>query len=130
MKPVNFSLILLSIIIILFSCSSKLSEQEYYTKAQQSYSEKNFKEAIDLFQKLIKYYPETKQSADALFMIGYIYANELNDLKNGEKYYKEFIAKYPDHDLADDAQYEIKTLGKDINELPIFQNIAADSISN
>ena len=59
-----------------------------------------------------------------------INANDLKNFEEAGKFYKKFIDKYPDHDLADDAQYELNNLGKDINELPMFQNIAQDSVAN
>ena len=63
-----------------------------------------------------------------MFMLGFINANDLKDLEKAEKHYKAFLEKYPNHDLSDDAEYEIKTLGKDINELPIFEQMATDSL--
>jgi outer membrane protein assembly factor BamD (BamD/ComL family) len=61
-------------------------------------------------------------------MLGFINANDLKDYETAEKHYKKFLEVYPDHELSDDAQYEIETLGKDINDLPIFQNLGADSL--
>ena len=55
-------------------------------------------------------------------------ANDLKNLEMAKKHYKAFLEEYPGHDLSDDAEYEIKTLGKDINELPIFQQMASDSL--
>jgi hypothetical protein len=50
-------------------------------------------------------------------------ANSLENLEEAKKYYTLFVEKYPDHELADDAQYELNTLGQDINDLPIFKDI-------
>jgi len=112
---------------LFLSCSSKLSEEEYYNKAREAYGKEQYKEALKNFKLLVDNYPDGKKSAEASFMLGFINANDLKDYKEAEKYYKQFIKKYPDHELADDAQYELKNLGKDINELPIFQSIAADT---
>ena len=59
-------------------------------------------------------------------MLGFIYANSLENLEEAKKYYSLFIEKYPNHDLADDAQYELNNLGKDINELPFFKGMEAE----
>jgi TolA-binding protein len=114
-------------VLILMACSSKLTEEEYYNAAKESYSTEKYAEAIGHFKDLVKNYPDGKRNAEAMFMLGFINANDLKDLKEAEKFYKEFIAKYPNHDLSDDAQYELQTLGKDINDLPFFKNLGADS---
>lgn len=113
--------------LILFACSDKFSDQEYYSKAKEAYSTQSFDVAITNFKNLTENYPNSEFHAEALFMLGFINANDLKNYDDAKKYYTDFTDKYPDHELADDAQYEIETLGKDINELPIFQNIAADS---
>jgi len=120
-------LMLFAALLILFACSSTLTEEEYYNAAKENYSKENYAVAVENFKNLVKYYPEGKRGAEALFMLGFINANDVKDLKEAEKYYKEFIAKYPKHDLTDDAQYELQTLGKDINDLPFFKNLGADS---
>jgi len=123
----KYLLSLTAFALILFACSSKLSEQEYYSKAKEAYSAQKFDEAIINFKSLVEHYPGSEHHSEALFMLGFINANDLKKFDDAKKYYTEFVTKYPEHELADDAQYEIETLGKDINELPIFQNADADS---
>jgi outer membrane protein assembly factor BamD (BamD/ComL family) len=114
--------------LFLLSCSSKLSEAEYYNLATDAFNKQDFPKSIENFKNIINYYPEGQRASEALFMLGYINANNTNDLKEAEKYYKLFIEKYPNDELTDDAEYELKHLGKDINELPIFKDIQSDSV--
>lgn len=107
---------------LFFSCSEKKEEAEYFALAKEQYSKEAFKEAVINFKSIIEYYPDGTHAAEATFMIGFIYANSIKDFDEAKKYYTAFIEKYPNHDLADDANYELKTLGQDINELPIFKN--------
>ncbi len=122
-------LIILGLLIsaLFWSCSSKLSEEEYYNKAREAYAKEKYEQALQNFKLLVEKYPQGKKAAEASFMLGFINANDLKNYDEARKYYTEFIKKYPDHDLADDAQYELDNLGKDINDLPIFQSIAADT---
>ncbi|NOX88576.1 MAG: tetratricopeptide repeat protein [Calditrichaeota bacterium] len=122
-------LILTLITLLALSCSSKLSEEEYYEKAKEAYSKENYSQAMDYFKKIIEYYPEGKRAAESLFMLGFINANDLKKYDEARKYYQQFIDKYPDHELADDAEYEIKTMGKDLNQLPFLKDLKADSTS-
>ncbi len=119
---------IVSISLILFACSQKLSEKEYYSQAEKAYSEQNFEEAVKNYKGLVENYPNSENNSKALFMIGFILANDLKQYDEAKKYYVEFTTKYPEHELADDALYEIETLGKDINELPMFKNIGKDSL--
>lgn len=118
-----------ALILFLFiaACSSKLSEEEYYSKAQENYANEKFELAVENFKGIVDNYENGKHNAEALFMLGFINANDIKDLDEAKKYYTAFIEKYPNHELADDAQYELDNLGKDINDLPIFKDSQADS---
>lgn len=117
----------LLLVFFIAACSTKLSEEEYYSKAQEMYAGQKFDLAIENFKAIAANYPQGKHHAEALFMLGFINANDIKNLAEAKKYYSEFVQKYPNHDLADDAQYELDNLGKDINDLPIFKDAAADS---
>jgi len=114
-------------IFVLFGCTEKYSEAEYFKMAYDQYNEEKYEMAIGNFKNIIEYYPEGENTAKATFMIGYIYANNIENLEAAEKYYQMFIEKYPNHDLADDADYELKTLGQDINDLPIFKDVESNT---
>jgi TolA-binding protein len=124
----KYNAIFLSFILV-FACSGKLTEQEYYTKAKEAYTVMKFDVAIHNFKELVQYYPDGEHSAEAMFMLGFIYANDLKQFDLAKEYYGQFVKKYPNHDLADDAKYELETLGKDINDLPMFKNLSSDSLS-
>ncbi len=128
MKLVKLSLIGILLFLAIFSCSNKVSEEEYYKAAKEAYTKENFNLAVQDFEKLVKNYPEGKRAAEASFMLGFINANDLKNLDAAKKYYTAFIKKYPNHELADDAQYELDNLGKDLNDLPIFKKLNSDSL--
>jgi outer membrane protein assembly factor BamD (BamD/ComL family) len=124
---VIFVLILSTLFII--GCTDKLSEDEYYKFATENFNKQRYQKSIDNFKKIVEHYPDGKRGSEALFMLGYINANYTKNLERAEKYYKSFIEKYPNDELTDDAEYELKHLGKDINELPIFKDIPKDSVA-
>lgn len=127
MKLLNMVIIMLMALMMAIACTKKLPETEYYQLATEAFNKQEFEQSIENFQKIIKYYPKGERSSEALFMLGYINANYTNNLEAAEKYYKDFIAQYPEDELADDAQYELDHLGQDINDLPIFKDAPADS---
>jgi TolA-binding protein len=113
--------------LIMTACESKKTEVEYFQIAYDFYNDQHPEKAIENFKKLLDYYPDGEKAADAMFMIGFIYANNLENFDEARIYYNRFIEKYPDHELVASARYELKTLGKDINELDIFDKMKQDT---
>jgi tetratricopeptide (TPR) repeat protein len=83
--------------------------------------------SLGLYQKIFNEYPDHDRAADALFKMGYIYNNMLNDLPNAEKMYRLFLEKYPEDQLAPSAQFEIDNLGVSPEE--ILKRIRPDSLN-
>ena len=75
------------------------------------------KQAIKLFDELIKKYPSNKRIPDGIFIKAFIYDNSLKDYVQAKKFYEEFLTKYPQHPFADDAKNSIKYLGKSPEEI-------------
>jgi outer membrane protein assembly factor BamD (BamD/ComL family) len=126
MQRVFYVFTALFMMILLFNCEEKKSETEYFQEAYGQYNQEKYVEAIQNFKKIIEYYPDGENAPKATFMIGYINANNTKNLDEAKKYYEMFIEKYPKNDLADDAKYELETLGQDINDLPIFKEVEAN----
>jgi TolA-binding protein len=88
-----------------------------YTSGLQDYGR-----AVEAYDRIVGAYPDsTKRAAQAQFMIGFVYNNYMQDTAKARVAYETFLSKYPDHDLADDVQWELKYLGKDINDIPELQ---------
>jgi N-acetylmuramoyl-L-alanine amidase len=67
-------------------------------------------EAVDQYRFLRREYPGSKYRFDALFTIGEIYKDDLNDLEEARKTFQEFLHRYPRNRLAEDAQAAIKNI--------------------
>ena len=117
----GINLILISVLFLAISCSKSMSEVDYYAKANELMSKENWEEAEQNFQSIIDKYPKGEYTAKAVFMVGFINANYTNNLDKARKYYNEFLEKYPNHELADDAKYELDNLGKSIDDLPFLK---------
>lgn len=105
----NFSKIVafIAVVGLLLSCSSeKKSEQQLYDQAQ-AYSEKgNFNDAIKIYRRILKLYPQSPNSYRALFLIGLVYSQDLKDDKKANTIFQEFLEKYPNGEelLYNEAQ--------------------------
>ncbi|MDP4266227.1 MAG: tetratricopeptide repeat protein [Bacteroidota bacterium] len=73
--------------------------------------------SVSIIEKLEKKYPENPKVATAMFLKGYVYENILKDTKKARLAYTEFIHKYPNHQLVNDAKACINNLGKSDEEI-------------
>ena len=87
-------------------------------------------QAIEIYETIINKYPEYKRVAECYFMEAFAYENVIGNIAKANEYYNKFLAKYPNHDLADDAQSAIRFLGKSPEEMVReFEQMNADSIN-
>ena len=71
---------------------------------RQFNDEKILRNAIHKYEFLRKEYPGAEQRVDALFTIGEIYKDDLNDQDNARDTFTEFLRRYPKSHQADDAR--------------------------
>jgi outer membrane protein assembly factor BamD (BamD/ComL family) len=131
----------------------KLEQQEKYANAVQTYEKivkkypksplslealqrtaliytnglQDYKTAVDVYERLIKNYPDSiKYASQAQFMIGFIYNNYAPDTAKARVAYQTFLSKYPKHELAQSVEWELKYLGKSIDEIPEIANATGE----
>lgn len=69
------------------------------------------------YQLVYARYPTFSKAAEALFMLGFTYDEDLKDLEKARTVYTDFINKFPAHSFADDAEMLLKNLGKSDEEI-------------
>jgi len=69
-------------------------------------------EAIAQYRFLRREYPGSKYRCDALFTIGEIYKDDLNDPEQARTVFEEFLHRYPHNRLVEDAQQAIVELDR------------------
>jgi N-acetylmuramoyl-L-alanine amidase len=72
--------------------------------------DKILKEAIAQYRFLRREYPGSKYRCDALFTIGEIYRDDLNDPEQARGVFQEFLHRYPNHRLVEDARQAVAEL--------------------
>jgi outer membrane assembly lipoprotein YfiO len=91
---------------------------------------KDKKKALEAYKKFYQLFPTSKQAPTMLFLSAFIYNNEYNNepamLDSARKAYELFLQKYPDHELAASAKFELENLGKSPDELILKQPQAVD----
>ncbi|HMF12855.1 MAG TPA: AMIN domain-containing protein, partial [Gemmataceae bacterium] len=77
---------------------------------------KIFQRAVREYEFLRKEYPGSRYRFDALFTIGEIYKDDLEDPEEALATFQEFLHRYPRHRLADQAKAAIADLNQDHGE--------------
>lgn len=85
--------------------------------AEVSRNIKTFDKTLYLYDWIIDKYPQYERAPSALFLKGFILENELHNQDKAREVYREFLEKYPSHDLADDVQFLYDNLGKSNEEI-------------
>jgi len=72
---------------------------------------KSYKIAVDYYKKVFERDKNFPDAAQALFMAGFLEANELHNYDAAKSTYNRFIKSFPQNKLVASAKEEIKTLG-------------------
>ncbi|MBL1215576.1 MAG: tetratricopeptide repeat protein [Ignavibacteriae bacterium] len=90
----------------------------YHGKVVKNITEsESMKKAVEYYKQVFEKYPEHKDAKQAMFMAGFILANDIKDYDQAREIYNKFIEKYPDSELAFSAKSELENLGKDPEEI-------------
>ena len=116
-------LLLVLFALILTGCSKK-SDKEYMDAAEKSAQNKNYSEALKLYQELLKEYPDSKNAPEALVKMASLYMIDADSTLNQEQSYakaaelfKEVFDKYPKSEQAPKALFmSAFVLSNDLNK--------------
>ncbi len=75
------------------------------------------------YRELVNRYPVHKYASQALFMIGFVYAEELQDLTQARRTMDELIKNYPDSDIVESAKWMIDNLNNPHEKLESMEEI-------
>lgn len=78
------------------------------------------RERIRAFEEIVEKFPDDEHAPQALFMVGFVHAEELKDVSSASFNFKKVLREYPDSDVADSAKWMLENMGEN---LPEFENI-------
>ena len=102
--------------------SAKKSARDLFKDAQEAGSPEN---RIAKYRALLEEYPKSDVSAQAQFMIGFVYSEELRNYDAADKEFHRLLEHYPDSELAASAKWMIEHMRTE--DAPNFVNPGADS---
>ncbi len=127
---VSITVVALAMLLVtVIGCGGKTdqtSAKEMMARAQEMQEKQNFEQAIKAYKQVVEKFPQTREGANSQFMIGFLYGNYLNDHDNAKKELETFLAnfsEFADSGLVKGAEFELKFMGKSIDEIPILSGL-------
>lgn len=93
--------------------NNALSDDILMAKARILIQQKNYNEAIVPLKKIVDDHPSNLWADDAVFMLGDIYENHLNDKEQAKAFYKKIITDYPGSLWINEARKRFRLLRGD-----------------
>ncbi len=97
--------------------NDSLSPEFLYNAAQIALGMNISKQAIEIFRRIYMEYPNYEKASTCLFLQGFVYETQENDNAKAQNIYQEFISKYPNHSLIEDAKFSLNNLDKTDEEI-------------
>jgi EpsD family peptidyl-prolyl cis-trans isomerase len=80
-------------------------------------------ERIQYYRDIVNNYPDHKYAPQALFMIGFVYAEELRDTKRAKQTFDELLRSYPDSEVVGSARWMIENVDKPHPSFESFESM-------
>lgn len=93
--------------------NNQLSDDILMAKARIAIQEKNYNDAVANLKKIVAEHPNDLWADDAVFMLGDIYENHLNDKEQAKTYYQKIITEYSGSLYINDARKRFRILRGD-----------------
>ncbi|MCC7143268.1 MAG: peptidyl-prolyl cis-trans isomerase [Candidatus Eisenbacteria bacterium] len=101
-------------------CHTFLTDLEIFQLAQQ---EQKPEDRIRHYEGLRERYPDSAKAPQALFMVGFTWAEELRDFAKARAVFQQFLKEYPASELTQSAQWMLDNMEKGIENNPEAQAI-------
>jgi outer membrane protein assembly factor BamD (BamD/ComL family) len=95
------------------------TESGLYESAQAAEQQGQPAEAIRLYRRILTDYPQSTDNYKAVFLIGFVFSEKLNQPDSARTMFHEVIRDYPTCEFVDDAQAMLRFLD---GEMPPFED--------
>jgi peptidyl-prolyl cis-trans isomerase C len=75
---------------------------------------------LSSYKEIVEKFPDSDYTPQALFMVGFVCAEEIKDLSQADRAFNDVISRYPGSDVAKSAEWMLKNLNK---PLPEFEDL-------
>lgn len=88
---------------------TRKAPEEIWEKAQL---ESDPYQRVQYYRDLVNQYPKDNYAPQALFMIGFVYAEEVQDLVQARRTFDELLKEYPESDIVESAEWMIENMNE------------------
>ncbi len=88
----------------------KLTVQELFEMADNAIKQRKYNDAIVYYDQIINSFADGVNDYKATFMKAFTYSENLKDTEKAVKCYQDFLAKYPEGDLNESANFMLEQL--------------------
>ncbi len=74
-------------------------------------------EALKVYNDIYTNYKQYENRPDALFMMAFLYENNMLNKEKAKAYYQKYLDEFPNEDFAKDAQFSLDNIDKTPEEL-------------
>ncbi|MCK4813489.1 MAG: tetratricopeptide repeat protein [Candidatus Marinimicrobia bacterium] len=107
-----------------------LAVKAFYRLAEIYASDlQDFEFCIKNYSYIADEYPSHTDAPKARFMAGYTLANIIKDYDRAKIEYNKFIRDYPNHPLIASVEFELRNLGKELDQIEELKGIMKNAIS-
>ncbi len=93
---------------------NNLEDDIWYLKAHIFKKQKKYDMAIDMYNRVLKNYPEELRADNSLFELAELYENQLGDIQKATKLYEKLFLEYPSSTLAIEARKKYRKLNEEV----------------
>lgn len=87
-------------------------------------------ERVRHYEEIVARYPQSEHAAKAMFMAGFVYAEELSDYPSADRAFTRVINEYPESEVAESAKYMLQTMNKPAPKLEVPDDASGDGDSS
>ena len=69
-------------------------------------------ERLRNYQEIVDKFPDSNYASQAMFMVGFVNAEELKDFVAADRAFNRLLNNYPDSEVAESAKYMLETMNK------------------
>ena len=99
-----------------------LAPEYLFRAADLAQGIRHFRLALNCYDELLKFHPESRKSAAALFMEGFVLQEGLHQPDSAKMKYELFLQKYPDHVLASSAMGMLEQLRSGLTDEELIRS--------
>ncbi|MGN0033001.1 MAG: tol-pal system YbgF family protein [Candidatus Limimorpha sp.] len=96
---------------------SDISPDYLFRAIDVSMNINNPQRTLSLIDRMLKDYPNYHKTQAALFLKGFIFETQYNNLGKAKELYEKYLELYPDGEFATDCKASIENLGVSLEEL-------------